>query len=399
MKNLLWGLVLVLIILSFLPSQQIPNLPLPIGAGTAEVWRDTIYYFGGSNNWAGSVLYPDIYKFDGTAWSYHGSIPDNEMWDVESVLIGNDVYLLSGWPYGPNFNRKYNLISKQWVYLANSPNSQTWGVTAEYLTGIIYLFDSNGNVFAYDIASDQWSNRTSSNAIGYWDLSSILYKNEIYIIGWENLGFYKYTPATDQWSQLANTPYSVGASAMGIINDSIFCVGGNSGNQSYAQYRSVIVYDIPSNTWSVDSTRLSSRRHWMATAVYKGGLYVIGGINSLSYAVDIVEEIVPQGTSVDIKDKKKIAPTEFLVSQNYPNPFNPTTTIQFQLPQPAQVTLKIFDPLGKEIETLLEGQLPAGRYERIWQAAHLPSGIYFYELSALSAAGKFTNVKKMILTK
>lgn len=399
MKNWLWILVSILTILSFLTAQQIPNLPLPIGAGTAEVWRDTIYYFGGSNNWAGSILYPDIYKFDGTVWSYHGSIPDNEMWDVESVLVGNNVYLLSGWRYGPQFNRRYDLVSKQWVYMANSPNTQTWGVTAEFLAGIIYLFDSNGNVYAYEITSDQWSNRTSNSAIGYWDLSSILYKNEIYIIGWENLGFFKYTPATDQWHQLANTPYSVGASAMGVINDSIFCIGGNSGDQSVAQYRSVIVYDIPSNTWSVDSSRLSSRRHWMATAEYKGGLYVIGGIDSLSYAVDIVEEIVPQGTSVAIKEQNRIAPTEFLVSQNYPNPFNPSTTIQFQLPRQSRVTLKIFDPLGKEIETLVNGQLPAGDYEKIWQADHLPAGIYFYELSAASPAGNFKNVKKMILVK
>lgn len=392
-------LIFILIIFRFLPAQQLPNLPLPIGAGTAEVWRDTIYYFGGSNNWAGTILYPDIYKFDGTAWSYHGSIPDNEMWDVESVLVGNNIYLLSGWRYGSQFNRKYDLVSKQWVYMANSPNTQTWGVTAEYLGGIIYLFDSYGNVFAYDIASDQWSNHTSNSSIGYWDLSSILYKNEIYIIGWENLGFYKYTPATDQWYQLANTPYSVGASAMGVINDSIFCIGGNSGNQPQAHYRSVIVYDIPSNTWSVDSTRLSSRRHWMATAIYKGGLYVIGGIDSLSNAVDIVEEIVPQGTSVDIKEEKKIAPTEFLVSQNYPNPFNPSTTILFHLPQQARVILRIIDPVGQEIEKLVDNYLPAGNHEKVWQANHLPSGIYFYELTATSTAENFKNVKKLILVK
>ncbi len=361
MKKLLKSLLLVLIVLSFLPAQQLPNLPLPIGAGTAEVWRDTIYYFGGSNNWAGSILYPDIYKFDGVNWRHHGSIPDDEMWDVESVLVGNNVYLLSGWPSGPYLHRRYNLISKEWVYLANSPNSQTWGVTAEYLAGIIYLFDSYGNVFAYQIATDQWSNRTSNSTVGFWDLSSILYKDEIYIIGWQNLGFYKYTPATDQWHQLANSPYSVGASAMGVINDSIFCIGGNSGNQPAAQYRSVIVYDIPSNTWSVDSTRLSSRRHWMATAVYKGGLYVIGGIDSLSYAVDIVEEIVPQGTSVGIEEKNTFVPIEFLVSQNYPNPFNPSTTIHFQLPRQARVTLKIFDPLGKEIETLIDEYLTGRR--------------------------------------
>ena len=180
---------------------------------------------------------------------------------------------------------------------------------------------------------------------------------------------------------------------MGVINDSIFCVGGNVLGSRYAYYKSVIVYDIPSNTWSVDSARISSRRHWMATAEYKGGLYVLGGIDSLSNAVDIVEEIVPQGTSVGVQEQNNFLPTDFIVTQNYPNPFNPSTTIQFQLPKRARVTLRILDPLGKEVETLLNEQLPAGSYEKIWQPADLPSGIYFYNLQA----GEFQTVKKMIL--
>jgi len=58
-------------------SQQLPNLPIPIGAGTCEVWNNSIYHFGGSNNWSGSICYPRVYKFDGTSWAYYDSIPDN----------------------------------------------------------------------------------------------------------------------------------------------------------------------------------------------------------------------------------------------------------------------------------------------------------------------------------
>jgi Secretion system C-terminal sorting domain/Kelch motif len=395
MKKLLGMLLFVLIVVSLVPAQQIPNLPIPLCAGSAEVWRDTIYYVGGSNNWSGSIVYPRIYKFDGNSWTYHDSIPDYNLWDVETILIGNDVYLISGWPSGPYLLRKYNLVTNDWTYLASSANTQTWGVAAEYLNGFIYLFNSYGYSWAYEISSDTWTDRAMNLATGSWDLSSILYQNEIYIIGWDTLAFYKYTPATDQWTVLANSPYQVGACAMGVINDSIFCVGGNVNGATTAYYKSVIVYDIPSNTWSVDSARISSRRHWMATADYKGGLYVLGGIDSLSYAVDIVEEVVPQGTSVGLEEENNILPVDFIVSQNYPNPFNPSTTIYFQLPQRVWLTLKIFDPLGKEVETLVEEQLPAGNFEKVWQPQNLPSGIYFYQLKA----GKFQTIKKMILMK
>jgi N-acetylneuraminic acid mutarotase len=400
MKKFLMTSLFLVVMLSFLPAQQIPNLPIPLCAGSAEVWRDTIYYIGGSNNWSGTILYPRIYKFDGNTWTYHDSIPDDNLWDVETVLIGNDVYLISGWRYGSEFLRKYNLITLNWTYLANSPNTQTWGVAAEYLNGFIYLFNSSGYAWAYEIASNSWTDRTDNTVIGSWDLSSILYQNEIYIIGWDSQEFYKYTPSTDQWALLANSPYQVGACAMGVINDSIFCVGGNLNGASTAYYKSVIVYDIPSDTWSVDSARISSRRHWMATAEYKGGLYVLGGIDSLSYAVDIVEEIVPQGTSVGVRQNNKALPTDFIVSQNYPNPFNPSTTISWQLATGSEVELKIFNLMGQEVRTLIKEIQPAGNYSVVWDGRDdagnlLASGIYLYKIQA----GEYISTHKMVLTK
>jgi len=171
MKNLLlFFFVLIYFIPSF--SQQLPNLPIPLGAGTCEVWSNSIYHFGGSNNWSGSTCYPRIYKFNGTSWAYYDSIPDNNMWGVTSVLVGNSVYLLGAWPYGPQLNRRYDLNTGEWTYLAVSPNTyHTWGITAEVHNGLIYLFNPDGECFAYDIATDAWSNKTFNTAIGTRDLS------------------------------------------------------------------------------------------------------------------------------------------------------------------------------------------------------------------------------------
>lgn len=86
---------------------------------------------------------------------------------------------------------------------------------------------------------------------------------------------------------------------------------------------------------------------------------------------------------------------EFSLYQNYPNPFNPDTKIKYFLPQSSNVTIKLFDILGKEVATLINEEKPAGSYDLNWNAANLPGGVYFYQLRA----GDFIQTKKMILLK
>ena len=68
--------------------------------------------------------------------------------------------------------------------------------------------------------------------------------------------------------------------------------------------------------------------------------------------------------------------------QNYPNPFNPSTKISYQIPELSFITLKIYGVLGNEITTLVKEQKPVGTYEATFNAAGLPSGVYFYTLQA-----------------
>ncbi len=88
-------------------------------------------------------------------------------------------------------------------------------------------------------------------------------------------------------------------------------------------------------------------------------------------------------------------PKEFALEQNYPNPFNPTTVIQYALPNEEKVTLKIFNLLGQEVSTLVDAVEDAGYKAVSFDATPFPSGVYFYRLQA----GKFSNVKKMLLMK
>jgi hypothetical protein len=106
-------------------------------------------------------------------------------------------------------------------------------------------------------------------------------------------------------------------------------------------------------------------------------------------------------TLSDVKSENSNTPKTFNLSQNYPNPFNPSTSISYQLPSDALVTLKIFNLLGTELKTLENGLTTAGSHQVQFNAQGLSSGVYFYTIQANSLNGKqiFQSTKKMILMK
>ena len=109
--------------------------------------------------------------------------------------------------------------------------------------------------------------------------------------------------------------------------------------------------------------------------------------------------IIHTPVAVDENNDDAIAKT-FLLQQNYPNPFNPSTNIKFSIPISGFISLKVYDVLGNEVATLVDEFKPVGTYQVIFDShsglsgiRELPSGIYFYTLTA----GSFSQTKKMIL--
>ncbi len=88
-------------------------------------------------------------------------------------------------------------------------------------------------------------------------------------------------------------------------------------------------------------------------------------------------------------------PDAYLLSQNYPNPFNPSANIKFTMPKEGYVTLKVYNMIGSEVKTLVEGNHKAGAYDIYFDGSELSSGVYFYTLKT----DEFTATRKMILIK
>ncbi|HEY3249475.1 MAG TPA: T9SS type A sorting domain-containing protein [Ignavibacteria bacterium] len=91
---------------------------------------------------------------------------------------------------------------------------------------------------------------------------------------------------------------------------------------------------------------------------------------------------------------------QFSLSQNYPNPFNPNTNIRFSIPERGFVSLKVYDMLGKEVSSLVEGNYSIGTYEVNLDGKGLSSGAYIYRMSFTSESGKeYADTKKLMLVK
>ncbi len=133
-------------------------------------------------------------------------------------------------------------------------------------------------------------------------------------------------------------------------------------------------------------------------SAYAGQTVIIEVVDAFegSWGWLAVDEIqITNATVTGVKENQSTVPAQFELSQNYPNPFNPTTTIHFDIQNSGYYSLKVYNLLGEEVSTLLNGIKSTGRYSVKFDASNLTSGIYIYRLS-----GSNVNLtRKMLLIK
>jgi hypothetical protein len=139
-------------------------------------------------------------------------------------------------------------------------------------------------------------------------------------------------------------------------------------------------------------TSLSSRHYAVTDPNVKAGTWVyrikeVDLDGSIHYSPTVTTTLLANGADQVV--------TAYALEQNYPNPFNPNTTIQYQLPDAANVKLTVFNMLGQETATLVDEARPAGIYTVQFDGSRLASGVYFYRIQA----GSYVNTKKLLLLK
>lgn len=174
-------------------------------------------------------------------------------------------------------------------------------------------------------------------------------------------------------SGLTKSPVSVFAvSGLNLFagTDSGIFLSTNDGTSWTAVNNGLV--DAEVNALAVEDTNLIA-------GIYNGGTW----IRSLS------------DMPTPVENHTSSLPVRFVLSQNYPNPFNPSTIISYQIPSNAHVVLKVFDVLGREVETLVDQRQNAGNHSVRFNASGLPTGVYFYRLEA----GPYHDVKKLLVLK
>lgn len=148
-------------------------------------------------------------------------------------------------------------------------------------------------------------------------------------------------------------------------------------------------------SWTQQTFDITNYTNGSAQAKVRFRLTSDGSVQNTGYWVDDIQFTDYCGSLVGITHNGTGTPKVFALGQNYPNPFNPGTSIKFQLPKQAFVSIKVYDLLGRLVTTLVNENKDAGFYEVNFDASKLASGLYIYKIEA----GDFTDTKKMMLIK
>ena len=298
---------------------------------------------------------------DSTGWaSGHGT--DLGWWDFYGIILKTT-------DGGENWTIQLNL-PQYWfysIYFADENNGWiTWG--GWYTGGI--LKTTNGG--------DDWFDCCS--VIG---LRSIFFinKNDGWAAGYSS-GYYnsygiiiRTTDGGKNWTSQLNGSYSI-----------LYSVYFTDQNNGWVVGSEIINTTDGGENW----TSQTSWGHLLNSVYFTN--------RSTGWAVGyngVILKTTNAGITFIEEEEIEETPTSYFLSQNYPNPFNPSTKIKYSVPKFSRVIIIMFDILGKEIEILVNEQKPAGDYELTWNAANLPSGVYFYQIKT----GEFIQTKKMILLK
>jgi photosystem II stability/assembly factor-like uncharacterized protein len=294
-------------------------------------------------------------------------------------------------------------------------------------TGIVSGFGGNGSATTgiFRLTSNGGNNWTYSTTYSTYDMK-IDNSGNI----WRLCGLFVDVGVDSSWIQLSNNrgaswnskwhSSKISLRDLDLINNSTAYVLADSGSQKFilktfnaGNIWERTVYSLPSypNTFDFINTNTGWTGRTSIYCTTNAGLNWIQQKDVSPYSISRIKMldslqgicllsngkiyITGTGGVMNVHQNPSQFPNKFFLSQNYPNPFNPLTRINYELPITNYVSIKIYDALGNEVKTLVNEKQNAGSYSVDFNAASLPSGIYFYKL----VTENFSETRKMILIK
>jgi photosystem II stability/assembly factor-like uncharacterized protein len=239
----------------------------------------------------------------------------------------------------------------------------------------IYAATNHGTIYYSDGKTKKWEVILQ---VPYY-ISSFTTRGNEFFIGTEGGGIFRSTDGGEQWTHFNN---GLSNSAQVV---SCFLVRGK--NIFIGTEVGVYLLNNVSSCWESINSNFNG--------ISGNIVYALAASDSNLYA-GLYNGVWRRPFSEIITDSMPgIVPYKYSLSQNYPNPFNLSTTINYSLPMRSNVIIKVYDILGREIKTLVDGDQDVGDHKVVFNSSALPSGIYIYKLKT----GNFVLSKKILLVK
>lgn len=383
-----------------------------------------LYQFGGGNT-STELRRVARLNLNTNTWQNNYSTMPTQISAGTAIVVNGAIYVFGGnlTPGSLGKTLRYDINSNTWQTLANMNTRITDAFVVKYDdTRIIIIGGGDGyfgssalitnKVQVYNTATNTYT-YTNDYPIPCSMLGGGIYRDTIIAVGGYTTGgnatanCYKgvINPTTlaITWTPMASYPAGPilrMASSVAVRNTGVgvMCTGGALGGSvptSQTHFWNFCTQQwmpgLPGNSLARSNYKASANSNGFT--IYTAGGYTNTGVGTTEY-ITFTQIDGPCQNMVGINTNSSI-PEKFELKQNYPNPFNPQTKISFSIPAGGLVNIKVSDMLGREVKEIVNSIYTPGNYTVDFSGEELPSGVYFYTITA----GSFKDTKKMLLVK
>jgi hypothetical protein len=347
-----------------------------------------------------------VYDPESDSWRPIAGLAEKKGFHVAGV-IGDKIYITAGASEAaPDFDWSGWMLSE--IHRIYDPDTDVWSDGAKLPTrrlkassavvdGKFYVMggycrqdnkECGMVVEVYEPSTDSWTVKASIPRIRFGSRACVLEGNIYVVAGGEQARTMDmYDPSTDTWDFRSDFLSRRVRPAVAEVDGKIYVIGGfDIANQECVDR--IERYDPDTDSWQYMQSLLPEGRTGTKAVVVDDKVYVMGGKTGpfetwgeMTRSVYAYDPALDSPVPAVAKEETNAPPSRSTLFQNYPNPFNPSTVLPFEISRSGKVHLAVYDALGREVDVLVDGLLPADKHEATFVAGALPSGIYLAQMT------------------